>query len=195
MPLAFRSLSHGTVAFGFFNIETDMLLLENNFFFADGFAGAVQELASSGGRAFSSSWESFLIENRDQMGDLMGAIHGLRYTGFIGALYRRFPFPASPVSFRQKGKGMADRSLVLEIIAPFSVKRPITLGVDRDGKRAAVGSYLFDRNSFQELIRYVWAGGYPTWGEGERPDYVLKMKEAVQGNPWGILEGISFKDP
>jgi hypothetical protein len=26
MPLAFESLSHGTIAFGFFNIESDMLL-------------------------------------------------------------------------------------------------------------------------------------------------------------------------
>jgi len=27
MPLAFPSTSHGVIAFGFFNIETDMLLL------------------------------------------------------------------------------------------------------------------------------------------------------------------------
>ncbi|MGD2186296.1 MAG: hypothetical protein PVI71_09215 [Desulfobacterales bacterium] len=32
MPLAFESLSHGSIAFGFFNIETDMLLLENYFY-------------------------------------------------------------------------------------------------------------------------------------------------------------------
>jgi hypothetical protein len=28
MPLAFESISHGTIAFGFFNIDSDMLLLE-----------------------------------------------------------------------------------------------------------------------------------------------------------------------
>ena len=28
MPLAFESLSHGTIAFGFFNIESDLLLLD-----------------------------------------------------------------------------------------------------------------------------------------------------------------------
>jgi hypothetical protein len=27
MPLEFESISHGRVAFGFFNIETDMILL------------------------------------------------------------------------------------------------------------------------------------------------------------------------
>ena len=33
MPLTFDSLSHGKVAFGFFNIESDMLLLDHYFFF------------------------------------------------------------------------------------------------------------------------------------------------------------------
>lgn len=33
MPLSFESRSHGPVAFGFFNIESDMLLLERTFFF------------------------------------------------------------------------------------------------------------------------------------------------------------------
>jgi len=37
MPLAFDSSSHGKIAFGFFNIETDMLLLENYFIFATQF--------------------------------------------------------------------------------------------------------------------------------------------------------------
>ncbi len=32
MPLSFESRSHGPVAFGFFNIESDMLLLERTFF-------------------------------------------------------------------------------------------------------------------------------------------------------------------
>jgi hypothetical protein len=31
MPLAFESLNHGTIAFGFFNIDSDMLLLEKYF--------------------------------------------------------------------------------------------------------------------------------------------------------------------
>ena len=34
MPLAFESLSHGTVPFGFFNIDSDTLLLDRYFFFA-----------------------------------------------------------------------------------------------------------------------------------------------------------------
>ncbi len=45
MPLSFRSESHGDIAFGFFNIESDMLLLENFFFFADVFCKKMIEIS------------------------------------------------------------------------------------------------------------------------------------------------------
>ena len=35
MPLEFESISHGKIAFGFFNIETDMILLNQYFLFAE----------------------------------------------------------------------------------------------------------------------------------------------------------------
>jgi len=37
MPLEFDSLSHGKIAFGFFNIETDMILLGHYFLWLGGF--------------------------------------------------------------------------------------------------------------------------------------------------------------
>jgi hypothetical protein len=42
MPLTFESISHGTIAFGFFNIDSDMLLLEKYFFFWIGILSARQ---------------------------------------------------------------------------------------------------------------------------------------------------------
>jgi len=42
MPLAFESLSHGTIAFGFFNIASDMLLLEHYFLFATDFVDLLE---------------------------------------------------------------------------------------------------------------------------------------------------------
>ncbi|MCU0723638.1 MAG: hypothetical protein MUC63_08490, partial [Planctomycetes bacterium] len=51
MPLAFESLSHGEIAFGFFQIESDMLLLEELFFFADRFCAAVVELTRAPAKA------------------------------------------------------------------------------------------------------------------------------------------------
>jgi hypothetical protein len=44
MPLLFKSVSHGDLAFGFFNIETDMLLLNGYFFFASDFCRHVATL-------------------------------------------------------------------------------------------------------------------------------------------------------
>lgn len=49
MPLAFESLSHGAIAFGFFNIESDMLLLEHYFFFATDFCEHIRAMAAMEG--------------------------------------------------------------------------------------------------------------------------------------------------
>ena len=87
MPLAFHSLSHGRIAFGFFNIESDMLLLEHYFFFAREFCEEISSLAQRRERgAYETPWRVFDMAEREQIGDLMGAIHGTRFTGFIGDL-------------------------------------------------------------------------------------------------------------
>ena len=39
MPLPFLSRSHGAIAFGFFNIESHLLILDQVFFFANGTSG------------------------------------------------------------------------------------------------------------------------------------------------------------
>ncbi len=106
MPLAFESSSHGTVAFGFFNIESDMLLLERYFFFASDFCEQVNELVGSRDDAtVSVSLKVFDIADVRERGDLMGAIHKVRFQGFIGDTYRKFPFPNRPVDFKQNPEG------------------------------------------------------------------------------------------
>ena len=45
MPLAFESLSHGTIAFGFFNIDSDMLLLDKYFLFGSDFCEHIVAMA------------------------------------------------------------------------------------------------------------------------------------------------------
>ena len=75
MPLAFESLSHGTIAFGFFNIDSDMLLLEKHFLFGSEFCEHISEIAENcDADQFESSWSVYTIEDRAQIGDLMGAI-------------------------------------------------------------------------------------------------------------------------
>ena len=90
MPLAFESSSHGTIAFGFFNIDSDMLLLEQYFLFGSEFCRYVGDIAENFNDAkYESRWQVYAIEDRVQIGDLMGAIHGIQYSGFIGEVYRK----------------------------------------------------------------------------------------------------------
>ncbi len=186
MPLAFESLSHGTVAFGFFNIESDMLLLEQYFFFATDFCRNVAEPPIDG------SWEVFWIPKREDVGDLMGAIHGVRYTGFIGDLYRRFPFPNRPEEFAQKPEGSRTRPVMEALIAKYSTVARIPFVFDAHAGEVAIGNYRFTRAWFQELICYVWNGGMPGWRDQERPEYVKAMKARIEERPTGIFEGMSF---
>ena len=75
MPLAFKTLSFETIAFGFFNIESDMLLLERYFFFASDFCLSIQELAGkTGAQDISLPFNVYDIEDPTARGDLMGAI-------------------------------------------------------------------------------------------------------------------------
>lgn len=195
MPLAFESLSHGTIAFGFFNIESDMLLCDRYFFFAEDFCRNIEDMADWGGdQVYQANWPVWLIDAADDIGDLMGAIHGVRYTGFIGELYRRYPFPRLPGEFTQNPAGTRTRDSVSRIISRYGHEIEIQVAVNPDRIKAAIGSYHFNRRQFQELLKYVWQGGYPRWKDEIRPDYVIDMSRKIQANPVGIFEHIEFGD-
>ncbi len=126
MPLAFESISHGTVAFGFFNIDTDMLLLERYFFFADKFCAHISDVAENDGKGpFERVWNIRWIADTEDIGDLMGAIHGIRYTGFIGEVYKKFPFPEKPEEFKQKPNGFKSQAVMDAIIKPYAEEMEI----------------------------------------------------------------------
>jgi hypothetical protein len=193
MPLAFESLSHGTIAFGFFNIESDMLLLDRYFIFAEDFCSHVDAIANdSGGRSYNARWPVHFIETADSIGDLMGAIHGVRFTGFIGELYRRFPFPQKNEAFKQNPAGFQTRPLVSEIIAKYARSREISVAIPRGAGEIAIGAYRFNRVQFQALVKYVWRGGYPRWKDEIRPGYVIGMKNTIMQNRKGIFDGIDL---
>ncbi|MBU1399391.1 MAG: hypothetical protein ABIJ52_10875 [Pseudomonadota bacterium] len=190
MPLSFRSENHGIIAFGFFNIESDMLLLQNLFFFADRFCEWMGDLAQEEDTEFIKfEPQVYVIENPDDIGDLMGAIHGVRFNGFIGRLYRLFPFPEDPESFKQNPDGVNTQAIVRKEIKPFSTmsNMPILFHEDR---MVHIGPYLFDLRVFHELIRYVWQGGYPRWKNGVRPSYVMEMKDRIENNCNDFFKGI-----
>ena len=176
MPLSFQSLSHGTIAFGFFHIESDMLLLDHLFFFAEDFCARVVDLATKEpGDAAGAPWKIFDIQHSRDIGDLMGAIHGVRHTGFIGDLYRRIPFPERPEDFRQNPEGALSRERVTELISPYARSTEVEFFRDLDGV-VQIGEYRFDEASFRALIDYVWRGGYPRWKDDRRPAYVTAMR-------------------
>jgi len=195
MPLAFDSLSHGTIAFGFFNIESDMLLCDRYFLFADEFCTCIGAMAENAGEQFyRASWRVQVIEKAEEIGDLMGAIHGERFTGFLGELYRRFPFPQQPEEFKQNPAGAQTQPLVTEIIARYGKVQEIKVAVDPNTMEIELGAYRFNHLQFQELLKYVWRGGYPRWKNEIRPAYVLGMKNNVLLNSTGIFREIEFGD-
>jgi len=190
MPLSFRSKSHGNIAFGFFNIESDILLLENHFFFADDFCEWINQIAKeddSGVKKFEHP--VYYIADPNDIGDLMGAIHGMLFTGFIGKLYTLFPFPDDPKAFKQNPDGFKTREVVKSYIEPFSAMTDIAIEIYKDGQ-ARIGSYVFDKIVFHELIEYVWKGGYPCWKDEIRPEYVIQMKECIQKTNNSFFKGV-----
>ena len=195
MPLSFESMSHGTIAFGFFNIESDMLLCDRFFFFADDFCAKIGQMAGHAGKpAYQTGWKVYTIDSPEKIGDLMGALHGVHFTGFIGELYRRFPFPERPADFKQKPEGARTQSLVTEIISKYAETEEIQIVADNKRLKTAIGRYHFNRYQFQELLKYVWRGGYPRWKDDIRPAYVLDMKKQIMANRMGIFENMTFDD-
>jgi len=195
MPLAFDSLSHGTIAFGFFNIETDMLLCDRYFFFADDFCAKIEQIVGhTAEQEYQTGWKVYTIDSSEEIGDLMGAIHGVRYMGFIGELYRCYPFPQQPEDFKQNPEGDRTQSVVTEIISKYAKTEEIQIAIDNKKLQTAIGCYHFNRDQFQDLLKYVWRGGYPRWKNDIRPAYVLDMNQQIMANRAGIFENMEFND-
>lgn len=178
MPLAFESASHGTIAFGFFNIETDMLLLDELFFFADRFCAAVLALAAGTGDR-ETGLDGWRIGDRARVGDLHGAIAGTRLTGFIGETYRHYPFPREPEGFRQSPDGAQRQAEVTRMIEPFGSAERWALRWARGAGLVSLAEYRFDEPMFAALVGYVDRGGYPRWRDERRPPYVAQLSDGL----------------
>lgn len=179
MPLLFQSLSHGEIPFGFFNIETDMILLNNYFFFASDMAENVIKLAENKEESQEQTWPIYIL-GEGQIGNLMGAISGVVFQGFIGEVYTHFPFPHEPERFKQNPEGYKTRGLIEEIVSRYTGLTTITVTVHTQEQRLYIGDYHFNKPGFHALLGYLWAGGYPKWKDGVKPSYILKMREAIE---------------
>lgn len=177
MPLAFESISHGTIAFGFFNIESDMLLLDKYFFFATDFCEAVCKMAEErDGTVIKFPFPAYVIKNLADIGDLHGGIAGTHYSGFIGETYKKYPFPKQQIDFKQQTEGYRSRGEFERMIQSFGKSIKMVLRNSSRKDQAIVGPYVFSLPGFLQLIEYVIRGGYPGWLGGIAPDYVVKMQ-------------------
>jgi len=192
MPLGFRSLSHGDIGFGFFNVKSDMLLLENYFFFADDFCRKITALEDSCGEGLSFQWNVWHIANRSDMGDFRSFLGEKRDIGFWGELYRQYPYPENPAEFHQKPEGWKTQADVARIIGNYGALKGISFNIDPDKELVYIGEYCFSYPVFKELILYVWVGGYPKWQDGIRPNYVIQMKDMIAESDKPFFRGINF---
>lgn len=180
MPLAFESESHGTIAFGFFNIESDMLLLDRYFFFATDFCECVCNMANKkDGTESEFPLRAFEIKDSAAIGDLHGGIAGTHYSGFIGETYKRYPFPRDEIKFKQQTDGFKTRDEFAQMILEFGSHIDLVLYRDSETEQVSIGRYVFARQNFRRLIQYVIQGGFPRWQDDIAPDYVLKMQKTV----------------
>ncbi len=182
MPLLFREINHGEVPFGFFNIETDMLLLGEYFFFAEDFCKELsrQVLKLGSSKVVTFSFPVFVIDRPEDVGNLMGAIEGRDLSGFIGELYRLFPFPSDMKMFKQNPEGYRRRDVVMDIIRRWGRPDVMEITLDTASDLYSLGRYSFRGVWFCELMRYLWAGGYPGWKDDVRPGYVEDLMDAIK---------------
>ena len=181
MPLAFRSIDHGVVAFGFFNIDTDLLLLERTLMWGEHFTAAVGALAAAAPDALTTATlPAFRVPPERSLGNVMGAIHGFDRSGFIGAVYDRFPFPEDPDAFRQRPEVAGNRAAITALLERWAEPVEQTIVHDPDAGHVTVAGITFEAGWFRDLVAYVWRGGYPRWLDERRPPYVEKMRRAIE---------------
>lgn len=187
MPLNFDTLSHDTIPIGFFNIDSDMLLINNYFIFTSELCPAIG-IWANGEDSLNTKIDFYIIEEQKDIGNLMGAIRGVIFTGFIGEVYKLFPFPKKREDFKQKPQGYKTQEQVEAIIQKFGKKEKINIVISKSEETIAIGEYVFDRSQFHEVISYIWRGGMPMWKDEKPPKYVKDMMKAVINSKHWLFE-------
>jgi hypothetical protein len=170
-----------------------MILLEHYFLFAQDFCEYISKIAEAPLKeTYESTWGIYLIKNNADVGNLMGAIYGIDLRGFIGEVYKIFPFPGEREKFKQNSEGFKTRSLIEKLIQKYGKKTNIQFLIDLKDDKIGIGGYLFNGTSFQELVKYIWLGGSPRWKDGIRPDYVLRMRQMIEPSKSPVFEGLTL---
>jgi len=189
VPLAFHSLSHGTIPFGFFNVATDLVLLRDHFVFASDLCDWIGQWACAPGD-IDETRPFWVIQQQDDIGNLHGAISGVDHSGLIGEFYRRYPFPALPREFAQDPEGHRMRAEAVNILVDVAgPARPTPISISSRSRTVGLGPYEFDGEGFAALVLYLWRGGMPRWRDDVRPEYVDRMMGAVRTAASPVFKG------
>jgi hypothetical protein len=78
------------------------------------------------------------------------------------------------------------------MIERYAVRTALEVSTSHGDATIVLGEVAFSRASFQEIVRYVWRGGYPKWRNGQPPAYVSAMREAVEKSEHWLFAGIAF---
>ena len=103
---------------------------------------------------YKASWEGYRIEEKD-IGNLMGAIYGVDFRGFIGEVYKLFPFPKKREEFKQKPEGFKNRVIIEELIQKYGKRVSIPFVINQKDDKVSIGEYVLKlspaRRSFPEM--------------------------------------------
>jgi hypothetical protein len=178
MPLGFNTKSHGEIPVGFFNIETDMFLVQNYFVFASDLCEWII-VWSKGEEEQEHEVEMYVFHDHKKIGDLMGAISGMLFTGFIGELYKKYPFPQEKEKFKQNPEGWKTREEVEDLVQGFAQKEKVPIVISKSEGTISIGEYVFESEDFHQVLMYIWQGGWPRWKDEVQPGYVKEMMKGV----------------
>ncbi len=92
-------------------------------------------------------------------------------------------------------RGDLDNRPIMEtIMAGYVKKISIPFRADPERETISIAEYLFTKDAFHQLIRYVWLGGYPRWKDGLCPGYVTELKDHLQKSQSWLFSGLLFDE-
>ncbi len=99
------------------------------------------------------------IADITDVGNLMGAIQGTDLSGFIGNVYRLFPFPQSVEEFKHKPYGAGRRATVEELIGHWARGTRVSVAIEAGSLNVRIADSLFSRGYFSNSWSRSSRGG------------------------------------
>jgi len=89
-------------------------------------------------------------------------------------------------------ESLSHKAVVRDMISDYTRQVLLPVEANHRALEVDIGEYKFSCKTFQEIIKYIWPGGYPRWRDAIRPNYVLDMKSKIEDHRQGLFENIQF---